>query len=457
MSAVDAMVPPHSDASEAFVVGSMMIDKDACALALEKLVPEDFFGGNFGAVFEICRDLYATGKATDITVVASELKRLNKLADMGGAHFLMEMIEVISTTMHVGQHIDVVKNYSILRELSRRCSEIARDCFQHEDEPRALLEKAEKYIYAISERGTTSQMYPLSAFAHEAIEGIEKVFKKQAKVTGVETGFPRLDKLTSGLQPGNMVVLAARPGMGKTAMALEMARHVAVDKGLPVALYSLEMTKTELFLRLLSLQTGMPHYGIRTGYFGASAWLDINTATERMAEAPIFIDDSVATSTALGIRGSARRLAGKMVRDGKPLALIVVDYLQLINSTGRKYGNRQEEVADISRNLKGLARDLHVPVLALSQLNRSPEELGRGGRPRLSDLRESGAIEQDSDLVMFIYREAQYKSGATDEEKAKTKLIVAKHRNGAQGEIDFHFHKETMRFYETDKTEEESQ
>ena len=450
------IIPPHSAAAEAFVLGSMMIDKAACDTAIEILVAGDFYVLSHGVVFDCCRALYLAGKAVDVVVVASELERQNNLTQIAGAQTLTDMVCGVSTPAYAAHHAQTVKNYAILRELHRCSVEIAKDCMEHEDEPQAILERAEKFVFAISERGTTSKLEPLSAFAHEALEGVERVFKKQAKVTGLETGFPRLDRMTSGFQPGNMVTLAARPGMGKSAMALEIARHVAVVKGIPVAFFSLEMSRAELFLRLLSLTTGIDHYRLRTGYFATPAWADITAATEKLSEAPLYLDDSTLNMSAVGIRSSSRRLAGKLARAGTPLGLVVVDYLQLIAGS-TKYKNRESEVADISRNLKGLARDLHVPVLALSQLNRNTEEVGRGGMPRLSDLRESGAIEQDSDLVIFIYREAMYRKGATDEERGKTKIIMAKQRNGPTGELDFHFHKETMRFYEQETAENQEE
>lgn len=448
-------VPPHSPIDEGMVIGSMLIDKEACEKAMEALKPTAFYEPRHARVFEAILELYKQGVAVDVASVASELRDKNALAAIGGAEFLTNMIVGVSTSAHVGYHCGEVRKYFTLRELSRCCTSIIKDCFEHEDEPQDILERAEKAIYSISEYGKTSQLAAMVDFIHDSLDGLEKVFTKQAKVTGLETGFAKLDRLTSGLQPGNMVTLAARPGMGKTSLALDIARHVAVVNGIPAAFYSLEMTRTEIVMRLISALTDIPLYNVRTGWFGASAWVDIAGAAERLSGAPLYLDCSSFDMSAIGIRSSSRRLATRLAREGKKLGLIVIDYLQLIVSHSSKFQSRESEVAEISRSMKALSMDLGVPVLTLSQLNRQTEEMGRAGRPRLSDLRESGSIEQDSDLVLFIYREALYRANASEEEKAKAKLIIAKHRNGAQGEIAFNFKKETTRFYEAEKSEEE--
>lgn len=448
---MNPQTPPHSTEDEAMILGCMMIEKEATETGIEALVCADFYEPRNARIFEIITDLYSRNIAVDIGSVAAELRRKKALEEIGGGEYLASIIDGVTTAYHAKYYSENVKDCSILRSLISSFTEIIGDCYERDTPAKEILEKAEKHVYAITEKGVTSQLVPMSQFVHESIEGVEAVFKKQEKTTGLETGFPMLDKVTSGLQPGNMVVLAARPGMGKTSLAMDIARHAAIDKGLPVAFFSLEMTRTEMVMRLLSAMTGISLYNIRTGSFNSSKWMDITQASSKLAESPLYLDCSSFNMSAIGIRSSARRLAGKMVREGKKLGLIVVDYLQLISSRGGRHENRQSEVAEISRSLKAISMDLNVPVLALSQLNRQTEEAGRGGRPRLSDLRESGAIEQDSDLVMFIFREALYKAGATDEEKSKTKLIIAKHRNGTLAELDFHFAKEITRFYETEK------
>lgn len=446
-------IPPHSAEDEAMILGCMMIDKEAVEIGLEILVASDFYEPRNGKVFTTISELYLRNVAVDIESVASEMRRNKTLEDIGGAEPLVSMAVGVSTASHAKYFATHVKDYSILRNLISGCTEIIGDCYEPGTEAEDMLEKAEKYVYAVTENGMVSQLQAMAEFVHESIENVEELFKKMKTVTGLNTGFPALDKLTSGLQPGNMVTLAARPGMGKTSLAMDIARHAAVNNGIPVAFFSLEMTKPEMVMRLVSAMTGIPLYNIRTGFFSPDKWIEITRAAEKLSESPLYLDCSSFNMSAIGIRSSCRRLAGKMMREGKKLGLIVVDYLQLISSKGR-YENRQSEVADISRSLKAISMDLGVPVLALSQLNRQTEEAGRGGRPRLSDLRESGAIEQDSDLVMFIFREALYKVGASDEEKSKTKLIIAKHRNGMVGELDFHFVKEITRFYEAEKQEQ---
>lgn len=453
---IETLAPPNPETEELAAIGCMMVDKDALAHALETLRAEDFYSPRNGQIFQVAADLYARNEPVDVTTVCSELKNQNELAKVGGAEYIFGALNSIPTAAHVDFYCKRVRDYAVLRELATNCARIGKACYEHEDEPREILERAETAIFAIAERGTAQTLMPISEMSHEFMEELERIYRGQKKILGLETGFPQLDRLLSGLQPGNMVTLAARPGMGKTSMAIDFARHAAVVKGIPVAFFSLEMSKTEIQMRLVSSMTGINLYNVRNGMIGTGKWPDILKAIEAASAAPLYLDCSSLNMSSMSIRASSRRLAGKLARAGKRLGLIVVDYLQLISTSSSKYKSRESEVAEISRSLKALSMDLSVPVLALSQLNRKTEETGREGRPRLSDLRESGSIEQDSDVVMFIYREAIYRANATDEEKSRTKLIVAKHRNGAQGEVDFHFAKEITRFYESAKEESEA-
>jgi replicative DNA helicase len=438
------MIPPHSEESEKFVLGSMMLDKEAVEKAVEIIAVDDFYFESHQTIFQVITSLYGANNPCDVPSVSGELERTNK--DL--KNLLSGMVESVSTAMHVDYHAEIVKDYAILRNMIHRCSEIVADCFRHEENPREILEKAEKYIYSISDNSVKGRLRKVGEGVFELTEVLEKAGREKKMVTGIETGIPKLDLLTGGFQPGNLVIIAARPGVGKTALALGIGIHNSF-KGVPVAFYSLEMSHQEINMRILAWKSGINLYNLKTGAYKPGEWTDIHAVLGKIYEAPLYIDASSFNMTPMTIRSASRRLAGKMLREKKPLGLVVVDYLQLLTS-GKKTDSRQYEVAEISRSLKALAMDLNVPVLALSQLNRSPEETGRNGKPRLSDLRDSGGIEQDADLVMFLWRESMYKE-VKEEEKNHTKLMIAKHRNGTTGEIDLYFQREITKFVEMEK------
>lgn len=443
------MIPPHSLDAEQAVLGCALVEQDAVESTLEILKHGDFFEPRYALVYSAIKDLATGNRGIDVVSVALELSRRNQLEQVGGAATLTSMVNLVTSTLHVRDYADQVKQYSTLRRLITKCNEVVADCYAHELEPKVIIEKAESAIYRIAESSIGIQLTKASDILHDVIDGIEAAQKRELAVTGVPTGFPRLDALTSGLQPGNMVTLAARPGVGKSAMSTDIARHVSVNNGTGVAFFSLEMTKTEILMRMLSAMTGISNFCLRTGSFPPSKWVDIGLATDAIADAPLYVDSTAQSITPLTIRTSSRKIDSQMRRAGKKLGLIVIDYLQLIATSGKRYESRQAEVADVSRSLKALALDLNVPILALSQLNRQTEDRTRDGKPRLSDLRESGSIEQDSDLVMFLWREAMYKTGPqADIDRSKTKLIIAKHRNGPQGDIDFDFRGEITSFLE---------
>jgi len=443
-------VPPHSKEDELFVLGSVMLDKDVMAEIFEVLQPDDFYFDSHKTIFGICSRLFLSNVPVDLQSVASELQRTNR----GGIEVLTEAVDCVSTTIHGVHHAHAVRGYSILRRLISSCSGLMESCYAHEDEPGDILERAEKEIFRISDSKLSSKLKIIGPDLHEFHEQLEKIYENRSPATGLPSGFRDLDDMTGGFQDGNLVMLAARPGMGKTSLALDITRH-AVLSGIPVAFFSLEMTKQEIMMRLLSAMSGVGVFQLRTGRFRPADWLLIQQASARLYESELYLDSSSFSVTPISIRSASRRLASKMAREGKKLGLVVVDYLQLMSSKASRYESRQSEVADISRSLKAMAIDLEVPVLALSQLNRQTEEAGRSGRPRLSDLRESGALEQDSDLVMFIYRQAFYKSSTTDDEKSAAKLIVAKHRNGRLGEVDLFFERELTRFRAVEKVQSE--
>lgn len=449
-------VPPHSLEAENAVIGCMLIDREALESSLEQLGEDSFYDPNIVKVFAAIKRVFIDGSVVDIITLADELKKSEAFESVGGAEFLTHAINFVSTAAHINDYIRIVKEKHVLRNLLKSCQMITAECLNNQDAPSEILERAERYIYQAADRTVTSNLEDAYIGIHETIEMIEKMHERKDGISGVESGFKSLDMFTAGFQPGNLIIIAARPGMGKSALAVDIIRHNVIKKKKAVAFFSLEMTRPEIFMRMMSASSHVPLYQIRHGFTKGESWTAVMKSAEAIAEAPIYMDCTSAAMSALNIRSAARRLASSLARKKQRLGMIVVDYIQLLSSPGKWNDNRQTEVAAISRGLKILAIDLNIPVIALSQLNRETEQAGRNGRPRLSDLRESGAIEQDSDLVMFIYREGLYKTASTDEEKAKTKLLIAKHRNGGLGEIDLFFRKEITSFAEITKQDSSS-
>lgn len=439
-------VPPYSQEAERAVLGSMLIDREALERALELLDEKSFYEEQNQKIFSVIRTLSLNNQVVDTVTLAEELRKMNYLSSSGGAEYLAEIINTVATAAHIDHYAEIVKEKAILRDLIRAATQMVGDCFQEHEGANSLLDKAEGLIYSIADKRARTGLVPLSDMIHEMIENLEVLHQRKETVTGVPSGFKRFDDMTAGFQRGNLVILAARPGVGKTAFALNIALHAAVKKKLPVAIFSLEMSQQEIGMRLLSSISSIPLQSLRTGFFKKSDWPIITRKAELLSESPIYLDYSSSAMSILTLRSSARRIAAQLATKGTPLSLIIIDYLQLMQGSRKNPENRQNEIAEISRSLKGLARDLNVPIIALSQLNRSPEERGREGKPQLSDLRESGALEQDADLVGFIYREAMYKKDPDEELLRKAKLIIAKQRNGPLGEIDLIFLKECARF-----------
>lgn len=439
-------VPPYSQEAERAVLGSMLIDREALERALELLDEKSFYEEQNQKIFSVIRTLSLNNRVVDTVTLAEELRKMNYLSSSGGAEYLAEIINTVATAAHIDHYAEIVKEKAILRDLIRAATQMVGDCFQEHEGANSLLDKAEGLIYSIADKRARTGLVPLSDMIHEMIENLEVLHQRKETVTGVPSGFKRFDDMTAGFQRGNLVILAARPGVGKTAFALNIALHAAVKKKLPVAIFSLEMSQQEIGMRLLSSISSIPLQSLRTGFFKKSDWPIITRKAELLSESPIYLDYSSSAMSILTLRSSARRIAAQLATKGTPLSLIIIDYLQLMQGSRKNPENRQNEIAEISRSLKGLARDLNVPIIALSQLNRSPEERGREGKPQLSDLRESGALEQDADLVGFIYREAMYKKDPDEELLRKAKLIIAKQRNGPLGEIDLIFLKECARF-----------
>ncbi|OGR84581.1 MAG: replicative DNA helicase [Elusimicrobia bacterium RIFCSPLOWO2_01_FULL_54_10] len=442
---MDLKVPPYSEDAERAVLGCMLIDKESLETAVESLTDQNFYCGPNGKIFSIMKDMVLASKVVDVITLSDELSKRELLDTIGGADYLTQAINAVPTAAHINDYIRIVKEKDILRNLINAASKVVGDCYKTTDDPDRLLDEAERLIYSIADQKRSSTMTPLSDMLHGMIDHLEALHRREQMVTGVPTGFKKFDELTSGLQPGNLIILAARPGVGKTALALNIALHCSIARKLPVVIFSLEMSQQEIGMRLFSSVTNIPLGKLRTGFFKKSDWPMITRKAEVLSDSPIHLDTS-SELTVFNIRSATRRLARRLKAKGTPLALVIIDYLQLMSGSRKSPESRQTEIAEISRSLKGLARDLNVPVLALSQLNRSPEERGREGRPQLSHLRESGAIEQDADLVAFIYREGMYKTDRTPEDMRRAKLIIAKQRNGPQGDIDLTFVDECARF-----------
>lgn len=435
--------PPQAIDAEMAVLGAMLIEREAQAKVIDLLDEKSFYKTAHQLIFRAVTKLFAEGSAIDVVTVAETLKSQQALTDIGGASYLTNLTTLLPTAANVEHYAQIVKEKAILRQLISVATRIVSSCYDQKDEVSTLLDQAEHAIFSIAQSKVERGFVAVSDLIHDVIETVEQLYQRKSHVTGVATGFTELDAMTSGLQPSNLVIVAGRPSMGKTSFALNIAEHCAIHDKKPVALFSLEMSREELMLRLLCSQARVDSHKVRRGYLEKKYWNTLTASASLIAEAPIFIDDSSSLSI-LEMRARARRLAAELLAKGTPLALIVVDYLQLMRGVG-KIESRQQEISEISRNLKGLARELRVPVMALSQLSRRPEEKGREGRPQLADLRESGAIEQDADMVTFIYREEVYKPQELDLQ-GKARILVAKQRNGPTGEFELAFLREYTKF-----------
>jgi replicative DNA helicase len=430
---------PNNLDAERSVLGAILLDNHALNTAVETLRPEDFFLDQHRRVFNQMISLAETQQAIDLITLTEELHRRGDLEAAGGAPYLAALADGMPRVSNVEHYARIVKEKAMLRNLIHTTHSIQQRAFEGEDGADTILDNAESSIFAIAEDRVKEGLVPIKEIVNKNFERLEKIFREGKSITGVSTGYVELDKLTSGFQASELLILAARPSQGKTALALNLAENIAIRAGLPVAIFSLEMSKESLLQRLIASVAQIDAHKFRTGHLSREDWRRMTEALGNISSSPVWIDDAGSISV-LEIGAKARRLK----RD-KGLSLLIVDYLQLITARGR-FGNRQEEVASISRGLKGLAKELQIPVLVLSQLTRAPERDERG--PQLSDLRESGAIEQDADVVMFIYRPHFFKAGATPEEREETELRIAKQRNGPTDNVKFVFRSRLTRFEE---------
>ncbi|MGB2768930.1 MAG: replicative DNA helicase [Candidatus Zixiibacteriota bacterium] len=435
-------VPPQAVEVEQAVLGAMLLDKEAIGKALEIIDKDCFYRDDHQKIFEVLVNLYDRNKPVDIITVSDELTGRKQLDEVGSRMYLLELTEKIATTANVEYHCNIILEKSTLRRLINTSTRIVSQCYDATQEVDDLLDRAEQEIFSISERRIKEGFIPIAELLPHTFEGIEEYQKKGGMITGIATGFVELDSLTGGLQKSDLVVVASRPAMGKTAFCLSIAEHVAIEQGIPVGIFSLEMSKSQLVLRLLCSKARFSTHKMRTGRIGEDEYSKLSMAAGPLHEAPIFLDDTPGIGI-LQLRAKSRRLKAQ-----HDVGLIIVDYLQLMQGP-RNVESRQQEISTISRSLKGLAKELDVPVIAVSQLSRKVEDRGGEKRPMLADIRESGAIEQDADVVMFVYRPEFYgiekfRDGAPAQGVAE--IIVAKHRNGPTGELRLTFLKDYARF-----------
>ena len=437
-STMERPLPNNLDA-ERSILGAILLDNHALNTAIENVRPEDFFLEQHRRVYTQMIALGESQQAIDLVTLTEELHRHGELEAAGGAPYLSALADGMPRVSNVEHYARIVKEKALLRNLIHATHNIQQRALEGEDGADMILDNAESSIFALAEDRVKAGLIPVKDIVRDNFERLEKIFREGKSITGVSTGYTELDKLLSGLQPSELLILAARPSQGKTALALNLAENIGIRAGLPVALFSLEMSKESLLQRLVASVAQIDAHKFRTGHLSREDWRRMTEALGQISSAPLWIDDAGSTSV-LEIGAKARRLK----RD-KGLSLVIVDYLQLITARGR-FGSRQEEVASISRGLKGLAKELQIPVLVLSQLTRAPEREERG--PQLSDLRESGAIEQDADVVMFIYRPNFFKLDAAPEERDQAEILIAKQRNGPTDKVKFVFRSRLTRFEE---------
>jgi replicative DNA helicase len=420
-------LPPQNIEAEESLLSAILVDNTALLEVVEILAVQDFYRTAHQKIFAAISDLFNRGEPIDLVTLANGLKEKGHLEGVGGAAYLARLVDTVPMAVNAQHYARIVHDKAVLRRLIEKANAITKRCFQEHGGTDEIIDFAEASIFEITEKKARQAFYPLSKLIDGNIDFLEEKQKNKSMVTGVPTGFTHLDNLTSGFQNSDLIILAARPSMGKTALALNIARNAAVDAGVPVAIFSLEMSKEQLSLRLLCSEARIDSSRLRSGFFSMEDWDRLTDAAGVLSAAPIFIDDSPSLS-AMEVRAKARRM--KM---DKNIGLIVIDYLQLMQ--GRAGAERRDlEISEISRSLKALAKEISLPVIALSQLNRMLEQR-TDKRPRLSDLRESGALEQDADVVAFIYRDEVYNKEETNPHKGTAEVILAKQRNGPTGEV----------------------
>jgi replicative DNA helicase len=429
-------VPPQSLDAEESVLGGVLLDPHALDRTIEMMGVEDFYRETHRKIFRAMLALSEKSEPIDLVTLTDTLRARGELQDIGGATYLAELQDKVPSAANIAHYARIVREKAVLRSLINVSNEIAGRCYNGEEDIERFLDEAERLIFEVSEKRVRPAFFKMSEMIMDTVKTVERLFERKELVTGVATGFLDLDRMTAGLQPADLIIVAARPSMGKTAFVLNIAQYVALHANTAVGLFSLEMSKEQLVMRMLCSEARVDNAKVRTGYLGERDFPRLAMAAGRLAEAPIFIDDTPAQNV-LELRAKARRLK----REAN-VGLIVIDYLQLMRGLTAQE-NRTQELSEISRSLKSLAKELGVPVIALSQLNRQVEQRA-DKRPMMSDIRESGSIEQDADVIMFIYRDEVYKADSQDEGVAE--VVVGKQRNGPTGTVRLAFRREYTRF-----------
>ncbi|MBW1812768.1 MAG: replicative DNA helicase [Deltaproteobacteria bacterium] len=418
-------LPPQNLEAEESILSAILLDNSSLVDVLDILRADDFYRSAHQTIFSAVIDLFSKNEPIDLITLSNILRKQKKLDEIGGATYLAKLVDTVPLAVNAQHYAKIVHEKAYLRRLIEKANEITKRCFEDSEDVDEVIDFAERSIFEISGDKIGPSFHSISQIIEKSIDTLEKRQRNKSLVTGVPTGFKKLDTDTSGLQKSDLIIIAARPGMGKTAFALNIARNAAIESNIPVSVFSLEMSKEQLAMRLLSSEAKVNSTRIRGGFLNQDDWHQINNAAGRLYEAPIYIDDSPSL-TALELRAKARRM--KMEKD---IGIIIIDYLQLMKIRGMAE-RRDLEISEISRSLKALAKELDIPVVALSQLNRKLEERS-DKRPQLSDLRESGALEQDSDVVMFIYRDDEYNKDESNPKKGTAEILLKKQRNGPTG------------------------
>ena len=438
-------IPPNDVESEQAVIGSMLTDKEAVSAAIEVLKPEDFYREDNRTIFEAILNLYGRSEPIDIITLKSELSSMGKFEAVGGLEYIAELPDKVPTTANVEQYIKIVEEKSVLRNLIKTANEIITLGYDQTQEVDGIIDGAEKKIFEVMQKKNQKGYTPIKDILVETFTELEQLYNQKQRITGIPTGFSDLDFRTSGLHNSDLILVAARPAMGKSAFALNIATNAAVRAKVPVAIFSLEMSKEQMTSRILCSEAMVDSNKVRTGKIDDEEWSKLAAASGELSEANIYIDDTPGISI-MEIRAKCRKM-----KIEKNICLVVIDYLQLVQGSGKRGGSREQEIAEISRSLKILAKEINVPVIALSQLSRAPEQRP-DHRPMLSDLRESGSIEQDADIVMFLYRDDYYNEDS--EKKNIAEVILAKHRAGSTGTVELLWLGNYTKFANIDKYRE---
>ncbi len=443
---IEGKLPPQNIEAEASVLGALLLDQEAIIKVVDIVKPDDFYKEAHRVIFKSVLELFEERNPCDVVTLANKLEEKDELDKIGGASYLTSLANNVPTTANVAHYAQIIQHKATLRKLISAASKISALGLNEDEDIESVLDEAEQAIFKVSQKYLRENFIPIKEVLADSFERIDKLHKDKGGLRGIPTGFTDMDNILAGLQASDLIILAGRPSMGKTSLALNIAQHVATKEGIPVGIFSLEMSKEQLVDRLICAEANVDSWKLRTGNLSDDDFPKIGHAMGVLSEAPFFIDDSPSANV-MEMRAKARRLQAE-----HNLGLIVIDYMQLMESRYRREANRVQEVSDISRSLKSLARELNIPVICNSQLSRAVEQ--RPGRiPQLADLRESGAIEQDADVVMFIYRKDYYEKDT--EKKNIADILIRKHRNGPTGDIELRFNPEQMKFVNLEKQREE--